>query len=32
MSRIDLDYLRTWTGKSRSDEDLISCHHAFIDI
>lgn len=28
MSRIDLDYLRTWVGKSRSDEDLISCRHA----
>lgn len=28
MSTIDLDYLRTWIGKSRSDEDLISCRHA----
>ena len=28
MSGIDLDYLRTWIGKSHSDEDLISCRHA----
>ena len=28
MSTIDLDYLRTWIGKSRSDEDLISDRHA----
>jgi|GEM_PF-3596052 len=24
MSPIDLDYLRTWVGTSRADEDLIS--------
>lgn len=28
MNNIDLDYLRTWIGKSRRDEDLISCRHA----
>jgi len=28
MSTIDLDYLRTWTGKSQTDEDLISGRHA----
>jgi len=28
MNKIDLDYLRTWIGKSRSDKDLISCRHA----
>lgn len=28
MSKIDLDYLRTWIGKSRTDEDLIACRHA----
>lgn len=28
MEKIDLDYLRTWIGKSRRDEDLISCRHA----
>jgi 3-methylfumaryl-CoA hydratase len=28
MSTIDLDYLRTWIGKSRTDEDLISARHA----
>lgn len=28
MGSIDLDYLRTWTGKVRRDEDLISCRHA----
>jgi len=25
---IDLDYLRTWIGKTRNDEDLISVRHA----
>lgn len=28
MNNIDLDYLRTWIGKSCRDEDLISCRHA----
>jgi 3-methylfumaryl-CoA hydratase len=28
MSEIDLDHLRTWIGKSRTDEDLISARHA----
>ena len=28
MSGIDLDHLRTWIGKSRSGEDLISARHA----
>ena len=28
MSRIDLDHLRRWVGKSRSDEDLIAARHA----
>lgn len=28
MEKIDLDYLRTWIGKSRCDEDVISCRHA----
>ena len=28
MTTIDLDYLRTWVGRSRSDEDLISVRHA----
>ena len=30
MSSIDLDYLRTWIGKSRRDEDLISDRHALL--
>ncbi len=28
MGNIDLKHLRTWIGKSRSDEDLISARHA----
>lgn len=28
MDEIDLEHLRTWIGKSRSDEDLISARHA----
>lgn len=28
MGNIDLEQLRTWIGKSRSDEDLISARHA----
>jgi 3-methylfumaryl-CoA hydratase len=28
MSEIDLDHLRTWIGRSRSDEDLVSSRHA----
>lgn len=28
MSTLDLDYLRTWIGTSRTDEDLISVRHA----
>lgn len=28
MSVIDLDYLRTWIGTSRTDEDLIAARHA----
>ena len=28
MSEIDLNHLRTWIGKSRTDEDLISARHA----
>ncbi|KAF0166509.1 MAG: hypothetical protein FD157_457 [Rhodocyclaceae bacterium] len=28
MGKIDLNHLRTWIGKSRSDEDLISARHA----
>lgn len=28
MDNIDLEYLRTWIGKSRTDEDLISARHA----
>ncbi len=30
MSTIDLDYLRTWIGTSRTDEDLISVRHALL--
>jgi 3-methylfumaryl-CoA hydratase len=30
VSSIDLDYLRTWIGKSRTDEDLISVRHALL--
>jgi 3-methylfumaryl-CoA hydratase len=30
MSAIDLDHLRTWTGKSRTDEDLISARHSLL--
>src|SRR6185369_12230569 len=30
MSSIDIDYLRTWIGKSRRDEDLIACRHALL--
>ncbi len=30
MSKIDLDYLRTWIGKSRSDVELISGRHALL--
>jgi 3-methylfumaryl-CoA hydratase len=28
VSRIDLDHLRRWVGRSRSDEDLIAARHA----
>ena len=28
MGEIDLEHLRTWIGKSRADEDLISARHA----
>jgi len=28
MGEIDLEHLRTWIGKSRTDEDLISARHA----
>lgn len=28
MAAIDLDYLRGWIGRSRSDEDLIAARHA----
>lgn len=28
MSTFDLDYLRTWIGKTRTDEDLISVRHS----
>ena len=28
MENIDLEYLRTWIGKSHADEDLISVRHA----
>jgi 3-methylfumaryl-CoA hydratase len=28
MSRIDLDHLRSWIGRSRSDQDVISARHA----
>jgi 3-methylfumaryl-CoA hydratase len=30
MNNIDLEYLRTWIGKSRTDEDLISGRHALL--
>ncbi|MCF8150483.1 MAG: acyl-CoA dehydrogenase [Burkholderiaceae bacterium] len=28
MTKIDLDYLRSWVGKSHADEDLIMARHA----